>query len=1423
GIPYYFYVFAYNSICSGGTLYNLVAPLTGTTTITNPYCLPIYTEGPAAADAIINVTLGTLNNSSSIPATLPAYTFYNAVTIPDLQRGLTASLKVTYSNDPTQFTGVWIDYNQNTIFEAGEGVVTANAGSNGTITIALPVPIGALLGNTRMRIRGGDDAAMLTSQACGLTNSTYGETEDYIVNIINAVTCVAPTTQPTVLTLSPSGTSFTGTFTYASPAADGYLVVRSTSATAPTPVNGTLPAIGASLGGTNVVVDNDTNNSFTATGLTVSTLYYVYVFAYNNYCTGGPTYNLVTPLTGSTTTLAVGYCVPSVTTGFENSVFFSNISFVGTLNDTSNNSTFSSTPLGYQDFTALPNKAIQAQGEGINITTQIGSGRGYTKAWIDWNKDGVFADPGERVYNTAGISTAATVFGFVIPAAQAVGDYRIRIRVSQDDAVAPFDPNAINNFNPCQNIIYFGETEDYLFTVIPSCSANVTSVTNGEVCGSGTVTLGAASTIGGVTGFNWYTTPIGGTAVGSGASFTTPVLATTTNYYARAFSATCEQKVGTLVVAKVSPIPTLNFTPTAPIVCAEEVVFSVTANGDKQELTPINETFNSGLGSFTTVNYISNGATQDAITIWQNRPSTPFVPAQQFWFPAISSGFGGNTFVMTTSDIGQNAGVNYLTHNAIISPAVNTNTYLDLKLTFDMYYSRYFPNGVSPATEFVTVDVSRDGGVTWPYEITRYTSDVGFGSSFSRLTLDLSAHINQPNLKIRFRYNSGWCQGMALDNVKLSGFVPLVTNFTWTGGVGINAYEDAGCTIPFTVSSPAATTIYLKPILSQLEVSNYTFTVNAVLNNGCSAGQTVSVSNKSKVWKGASSTNWNNGLNWAPTGVPDATNCVIIPANTIISGSNYDAFAKNVLVKGTGNLELQSSNNLIVEDFVNINSSGVFNMKDSSNLVQLNPVANVVGGTFNMERISKPMYLFDYTYWSSPLTITTPSKLFTLGNLSSTSPLRYTWIPSVANVSGNWSSATTAVVMNPGGGYIVRAPSTYNSNPAIKANYTANFIGVPNNGDVNTPISHGTMGLVATNDKWNLIGNPYPSAISAEEFLTNTTNTNLIDGTVHFWTHNTPPSTAIVDPFYGDFAINYTATDYSSWNFTGGVATTSGAAPAPNGNIPAGQAFFVRSLGIQPTGTNAVFTNSMRLGATTAYNNSQFYRQNNNPRPASETIEKHRIWLNFTNNSGAFSQVLVGYVQGTTTGYDRGYDGTRFSGNNLSFYSIIPDNSLAIQGRPLPFVDTDIVPLGYNSQLAGNFSIRIDRIDGLFTTQDIFLEDKLLNVVHNLKLTPYTFSTTTGIFNNRFVLRYTDAVLATPDFDYSNSVNVFANNYINVKSTIENIKEILVYDLLGKTLFDSKNIDKKEMILTDFKATQNVLIVKVILDNDAEITKKVIF
>ncbi len=142
-------------------------------------------------------------------------------------------------------------------------------------------------------------------------------------------------------------------------------------------------------------------------------------------------------------------------------------------------------------------------------------------------------------------------------------------------------------------------------------------------------------------------------------------------------------------------------------------------------------------------------------------------------------------------------------------------------------------------------------------------------------------------------------------------------------------------------------------------------------------------------------------------------------------------------------------------------------------------------------------------------------------------------------------------------------------------------------------------------------------------------------------------------------------------------------------------------------------------------------------------------------------------------------------------------------------------------------------------SQAIYLEDKQLNLIHDLRTAPYIFSAPQGEVIDRFVLRYTNAALGTTNpvfvlrytnqtlgnstFDYNNAITIFADNSINVKSSVEKIKEITVYDVLGKTLVTKKKVNNNEISITEVRPTTNVLIVKVKLENDAEVVKKIIY
>ena len=86
----------------------------------------------------------------------------------------------------TESWRVWIDFNQNGTFETSERVVNGSSSNGGNLSNTFTVPTSALAGNTRMRV-----SMKWNGAATACQTFTYGEVEDYTVNVGSATGIVA--------------------------------------------------------------------------------------------------------------------------------------------------------------------------------------------------------------------------------------------------------------------------------------------------------------------------------------------------------------------------------------------------------------------------------------------------------------------------------------------------------------------------------------------------------------------------------------------------------------------------------------------------------------------------------------------------------------------------------------------------------------------------------------------------------------------------------------------------------------------------------------------------------------------------------------------------------------------------------------------------------------------------------------------------------------------------------------------------------------------------------------------------------------------------------------------------------------------------------------------------------------------------------
>ena len=360
---------------------------------------------------IARVKVGNLDNSSG-PSGYSNFTNFTA----DLIAGTTVPVSLTpgYSDYAyTEYWKIWIDYNQNCNFnEPGENVFSGSG--TGIISGSFVVPISALPGKTWMRV-----SMRYNAYPPVYGSFDYGEVEDYSVSIykVPAADFTANRTDILVydtVTFTDLSTNYPTAWLWTFGAG-----CNPTSSTSKNPIVGynTIGRFPVTLSASNIAGSNTITK--------------------NNYITV--------------------YCRLSGTDQYFG--YIANVN-VGSLNNTSGAS-------GYSDFTNVTGEIRRGQAFNIGLTPGFLSDRSnnvYWKVWIDYNRNCVFEEPGERAFSGSG---SGTVRGSsVVPLGIGLGLTRMRVAVRQDAL-----PQPCGTYN-------FGEVEDYLINILtgaPVCSFSTTA------------------------------------------------------------------------------------------------------------------------------------------------------------------------------------------------------------------------------------------------------------------------------------------------------------------------------------------------------------------------------------------------------------------------------------------------------------------------------------------------------------------------------------------------------------------------------------------------------------------------------------------------------------------------------------------------------------------------------------------------------------------------------------------------------------------------------------------------------------------------------------------------------------------------------------------------------------------------------------
>ena len=644
---------------------------------------------------------------------------------------------------------------------------------------------------------------------------------------------------------------------------------------------------------------------------------------------------------------------------------------------------------------------------------------------------------------------------------------------------------------------------------------------------------------------------------------------------------------------------------------------------------------------------------------------------------------------------------------------------------------------------------------------------------------------------------------------------------------------------------------FIKPL-------SFFITLFCVINFGFGQCGTATATWDGSVWS------WDDGItpiNTVPT-IATTTEVIINGDYDTSVGTYQTSFsACSLTITNNATLNIGDNDYIEVENELTLDAGSTINVEPYAAFVQNNDAStNSISGDIFVSKETAPMNAwYEYTYWSSP--VSGAQIEVALSDSPSNRRFKFNgqnFLDAYAESNNNndgstlgqddiddnnndWQWVAGNTVMQAGIGYATTltefayniAPGT--SNKKIRVTFEGPF----NNGEYTVPIYRNDSELNDYN--WNFIGNPYPSAIDADLFLavnsdvaTDVSGTGYTDGAIFLWSQNTPPS----DTTNGNQALNFSNDDYAIINVTGQLAGGDGVEPSRL--IPSGQGFFVSfsdaatplSSSVNVNGHTIaqgeiVFNNSMRVKGAT--DNSQFFK-NINTKGKSNTSTANKLWLNLTSDNGVFNQILVGYVNGATNGDDGvSYDTNKYSAKGAILYSTIEGSNkkFAIQGKDANSInENEIINLGFKSTIsvATLFKLSVAKVEGDFLNcHTIYLKDKLLNKVHCLSTSDYTFTSAVGEFNNRFEIAFSDQALTVEDaFLNNNSLRIveLENDYVQFTTSNNlSIKAVSIHDLLGRQLYHFTGESTSETYKIS-NLNNSVFIAKVELSNGRVISKK---
>lgn len=367
----------------------------------------------------------------------------------------------------------------------------------------------------------------------------------------------------------------------------------------------------------------------------------------------------------------------------------------------------------------------------------------------------------------------------------------------------------------------------------------------------------------------------------------------------------------------------------------------------------------------------------------------------------------------------------------------------------------------------------------------------------------------------------------------------------------------------------------------------------------------------------------------------------------------------------------------------------------------------------------------------------------------------------------DWLPVQPGDQLVPGNGYYLSSAN----------DQTYSIGGTPNYGDIQAPgVEYFEVTGADFPSGTNLVGNPYPSAISWDDSTLVKTN---IDGAVYVWD----------------------GAHYLSWNgYLGGIA---------NGVIHAMQGFLVVANDNNPELT---LTNSSRRNDPVS-----FYKNE---------VKGEKLLALKVEGNGYSDHTYFHFKTGASDGFEHDYDAYKIMGLEEApqLYSIFNDTAYSINRVAAGQLEDSVgIQLGLKVGVAGTYTVEIDFLQELWN-EDFYIWDNVeqdsLNLKPDTVFNTYSFSADPGDDPNRFRLHFKPTGIGYQEYLLENARIFFDGQNIRV-ITDKNLTggQIELFDVTGRRVIN-QSMDVKNAVL-DAPRRKGMYILKLSVDQHM-LTRKII-